>query len=126
MAAKEKTKTKQARSKRTAGKKVTPAKKLANKKRGTPKKKSAKKKPAQKKAALKTNIVSKKIIGAKTAGAFKKQVRAKSQSVDTEAFSPEEPGARSGRQSGDWQGLSSVGGADSESVGGLIEEGSAV
>ena len=125
MAAKKTTKTKQAKSKRTVGKKVTPAKKLANKKRGIPKKKSAKTKPAQKKAAVKTKAVGKKTIGAKTVRALKKRVGEKSQSVDTVGFSPEGPVARSGRQSGDLQGLSSVEGADSESVGELLEEGNA-
>ena len=123
MAAKKKTKTKQAKSKRTVGKKVTPAKKLANKKRGIPKKKSAKTKPAQKKAAVKTKAVGKKTIGAKTVRALKKRVGEKSQSADTVGFSPEGPVARSGRQSGDLQGLSSFEGADSEGVGELLEEG---
>lgn len=123
MTAKKKTKKKQTKSKRTARRKVTPTKKLANKKRGIPKKKSAKKKPAQKKAAVKTKTVGKKTIGAKTVSALKKRVGEKSQSVDTVAFSPEGPVARSGRQSGDLQGLSSVEGADSESVGELLEEG---
>ena len=124
MAAKKKTKKTQTRSKRTAGNKVMPTKKLA-KKRGILKKKSAKKKPAQKKASVKTKAVGTKTIGAKTVSALKKQVREKSQSVDTVALSPEGPGARSGRQSGDLQGLSSVEGADSESVGELLEEGNA-
>ena len=57
----------------------------------------------------------------KTAAALKKQVRAKSQSVDTVAFSPEGSGARSG-QSGDLQALSNVQGADPESVDELLEE----
>src|SRR5664280_1062850 len=124
MAAKKKTKKKQTKSKRAAGKKVRPTKKL-DKKRGVPKKKSARKKPAPKKAAVKTKAVGKKTIGAKTVSALKKQVREKSQSVDRVAFSPEGPGARLGRQSGDLQGLSSVEGADSESVGELLEEGNA-
>jgi hypothetical protein len=124
MAAKEKTKKKQKRSKRTAGKRVIPTKRLA-KKKGIPRKKSAKKKPAQKKAAVKTKAVGNKTIGAKTVSALKKRGREKSQSVDTVAFSPEGPVARSGRQSGDLQGLSSVEGADSESVGELLEEGNA-
>jgi hypothetical protein len=73
---------------------------------------------------VKTMAVGQKTIGAKTASVLKKQVREKSQSVDTVAFSPEGPGARSGQQSGDLQGLSSEG-ADSESVGELLEEGNA-
>jgi len=128
MVAKKKTKKKPTKVTRTAGKKVTPrkklAKKLANKKRGIPKKKSTKK-PAPKKATLQTKAVGKKTIVAKTVRVHKKRVREKSQSVDTVAFSLEEPGARSGRQSGDLQGLSSIEGADSESVGELLEEGNA-
>ena len=120
MAAKRKTKKKQTRSKRTAGKKVMPTKK-----RVILKKKSAKKKPAQKKAPVKTKVVGKKTIGAKTVRVLKTRGREKSQSVDTVPLSPEGPGARSGRQSGDLQGLSSVEGADSESVGELLEEGNA-
>ncbi len=123
MAAQKKTKKKQTRSKRTAGKKVMATRKLA--KRGILKKKSAKKKPAQKKAPAKTKAVGKKTMGAKTVSALKKRVREKSHSVDTMAFSPEGPVARSGRQSGDLQGLSSVESADSESVGELLEEGNA-
>jgi len=123
MADKKKTKKKPTKATRAAAKKVTPKKELAKKGR-IPKKKSAKK-PAPKKAAVKTKAVGKKTIGAKTVSVLKKQVREKSQSVDTVAFSPEGSGARSGRQSGDLQGLSNVEGADSESVGELLEEGSA-
>ena len=101
---------------------MTPKKELANQKRGIPKKKSAKK-PAPKKAAVKTKAVGKQTIGAKTVSVLKKPFREKSQSVDTVAFSPEGPGTHSGRQAGDLQGLSSVAGADSESVGELLEEG---
>ncbi len=122
MAAKKKTK-KPTKTTRTAGKKVTPRKKLANKKRGI--KKKSTKKPAPKKAAVKTKAVGKKTTAAKTVSAFKKQVREKSQSVDTVAFSSEGTGEQSGHQSGDLQGLSSVEGADSESVGELLEEGNA-
>ena len=101
------------------------AKKKLAMKRETPKQELAKKKTRQKKAAVKTTPVGKKTIGAKTVSALEKPVREKSQSVDTVPLSPEGPGARSGRQSGDLQGLSSVEGADSESVGELIEEGNA-
>ena len=99
-------------------------KKLA-KKTVTPKKKLAKKKAAPKKATVKTKGGAKKTTGGKTAGALKKQVRGKSQSVDTVAFALEGPGSRSGEQSGDLQGLSNVEGADSESVDELLEEGNA-
>ena len=124
MSAKKKTKKKPSKATRTAGKKATPRKKLANKKRGIPKKKLTKK-PAPKNATVKTKAVGKKTIGAKTESVLKKQVREKSQSVDTVAYSPERPEVRSGRQSGDLQGLSSVEGADSESLGELLEEGNA-
>src|SRR5260370_35141364 len=124
MVAKKKTKKKQTRSKRIAGTKVIPTKKVA-KKRGILKKKSAKKKPAQKKAPVKTKIVGKKTIGAKSVSVLKTRSREKSQSVDTVAFSPEEPVMHSDRQSGDLPGLSSVESADSESVGELLDEGNA-
>ena len=124
MAAKKKTKKRQTKSKRTAGNKMTPMKKTAKKKLAMksegPKKKLAKK-AAPKRAAVKTKADSKKTIGAKTVSALKKRVREKSQSVDTVAFSPEGPGTRSGWQSGDLQGLSSVEGADSESVDELLD-----
>jgi hypothetical protein len=126
MATKKKTRKKQTKSKRTAGKKVTPTKKLAKEKRGIPKKKSAKKKPAPKKAAVKTKAVGKKTVGGKTVGALKKQAREKSQSVDTVAFPLKGRESRSGGQSGDLQGLSTVEGADSESVDELLEEGNAL
>ena len=112
MASKKKTK-KQTKSRRTAGKKVAPMKK------------AAKKKLAKKKASVKTKVGGKKTTGGKTAGALKKQVRGKSQSVDTVAFTPKGLGARSGEQSGDLQGLSNVQGADSESVDELLEQGNA-
>jgi len=116
-------KKKQTRSKRTSGKKVMLTKKPAKKR--ILEKKSANTKPAQKKASVKTKTIHKKTIGAKTVSALKKQAREKSQSVNTVEFSPEGPEARSGWQSGDLQGLSSVEGADSESVGELLEEGNA-
>jgi len=118
MATKKKTKKKQTKSRRTAGKKVAPMKKAV-------KKKLAKEKAAPKKANVKTKVGGKKTTGGKTAGALKKQVRGKSQSVDTVAFTPKGLGARSGEQSGDLQGLSNVQGADSESVDELLEQGNA-
>jgi hypothetical protein len=129
MATKKKTNKKRTKSKRTAGKKVAPMKQAIKKKqakrRVTPKKKLAKKKAAPKKAEVKTKVGGKKRTGGKTAGALKKQVRGKSQSVDTVAFAREGPGTRAGEQSGDLQGLSNVQGADSESVDELLEEGNA-
>ena len=129
MAARKKTEKRQTKSKRTADNKMTPRKKTAKKKLAMksegPKKKLAKKKTAQKKTAVKAKAVGKKTIGGKTVNSLKKRVREKSQSVDTVAFSPEGPETRSGRQSGDLQGLSGVEGADSESVDELLEEGNA-
>jgi hypothetical protein len=96
--------------------KRTIKKKLA-KNRVTSERKLVKEKLAPKKAEVKTKV------SGKTVGAPKKQVREKSQSVDTVAFTLEGLGARSGQQSGDLQGLSNVQGADSESVDELLEEG---
>src|SRR5712664_4573387 len=108
MAAKKKTGKNQ--TKRIAGKNVKPIKKTFKaklaKKGATPKKKLAKKKAAPKKAEVKTKAGGKKTTGGKTAGELKKQVRGKSQSVETVAFALEGLGARSGEQSGDLQGLS--------------------
>lgn len=108
MAPKKKSKKKQTRSKRVAGKKRVPAKKTA-----TLKKKSA---ISKTKAAKKKTAVAKK-------SAPRRRARGRSQSVETAAFSLE--ASRSGRQSGDLQGLSSVEQADSESVDELVEEGNA-
>ena len=118
MATKKKTKKKQPKSKRTSGKKVAPMKNAVEKK-------LAKKKSAPKKVVAKTKVGGKKATVGKTAGAIKKQVRGKSQSVDTTAFALERLGSRSGEQSGDLQGLSNVQGADSESVDELLEQGNA-
>ncbi|SRR6266568_4621955 len=127
MATRNKTKRKRTNSKRTAGKKGTPTKKAVKKKlagkRLRPKKGLTNKKAVPKKVEVRTKALGKKTTGAKTAGAPKKQVRGKSQSVDTEAFALEDLGAKSGAQSGDLQGLSNVEGADSESVAELLEEG---
>jgi hypothetical protein len=113
------------KSERTAGKKVAPMKQAIkrklDKKRVTPKKELTKK-AAPKRAEPKTKVGGKKT---ETAGAFRKQVRGKSQSVDTVAFALKGLGARSGEQSGDLQGLSNVQGADSESVDELLEQGNA-
>jgi len=61
----------------------------------------------------------------KKAARRKKRIRGKSESVDTVVFEPQGLGARSAGQSGDLQGLSGIEGADSESVGELLEEGNA-
>lgn len=93
--------------------------------RVTPKKNLAKKKAAPKNTEMKTKAGREKTTDGETAGALTQQLWRKSQSVDAVAFAPEEPGARSGGQSGDLQGLSDVQGADSESVDELLEEGNA-
>ena len=113
MATKKKTKKKQTKSKRTAGKKVAPMKNAVEKKL------------AKKRAEVKAKAGSKRTTGGKAAAALKKQVRGKSQSVETVASAQEGLGARTGEQSGDLQGLSNVESADSESVDELIEEGNA-
>jgi hypothetical protein len=100
MATKKKSKKKAKR--KAAGKKAVPRKKPA-KKKAAPKKKSSGKKTAQR----------------------KKRIPGKSENVDTVVFEPKGLGARSGGQSGDLQGLSGLEGADSESVGELLEEGNA-
>jgi hypothetical protein len=106
------------------GKKKPPAKKLAEK--------TASKKTAPKKAALRTKPTAKKVAGKKTrtkiargkpVSAPGKRVRGKSEIVDTVTFEPAGLGARSGGQSGDLQGLSNAGRANSESVDELLEEG---
>ncbi len=117
MAARKKTKKKQTKSKRATRNKKPPMKKLAKKKLA--------KKAAQKKAALKTRAAGKKTSAARTVTGLKKRVREKRQSEDTVEFSPEISAARSGRQSGDLQGLPTVQDADSESVDELVEEGNA-
>jgi hypothetical protein len=126
MATKKKTRKKRAKAKRTAGKKVTKVRQTKKMvKRNLAKKKMAEKKAAPEKMALKTKAVAKKTIGGKMVAPRKKQVRRKSQSVDTVAFSLEPTVSCSSRQSGDLQGLSTVEGADSESVDELLEEGNA-
>ena len=111
MAAKTKTK-KQMKSKTTG----------VSRKNETPKKRMAKK-AGRKRPAVKTKAIARKTIGAKTKSRPKKKVREGNRGVDTPAFSLKRPGVRSGRQSGDLQGLSGIQGADSESVAELLEEG---
>jgi hypothetical protein len=102
-------------------------KKKPAKKRVTPKKKLANKKAAPKNAQMATKAGSKKTTRRKTASPLKKQVRAKSRSLDTVEFAPEELRSdwRPGEMSGDLQGLSKIEDADSESVAELLEEGNA-
>jgi hypothetical protein len=124
MATQKKKKKRQTKSKRAAGKQVTPGKRLTGKTRHAAKKKSAKKKATQKKAT-KTKLVARKAISRKTASARTKRARKKRQSVATFPFPSGGRRSRSGGQSGDLQGLSRSKGADSESVGELLEEGNA-
>jgi hypothetical protein len=80
-------------------------------KKARPRKKAAKKKAPARKAG------STKRAGSRTSG--------KREEIASVAFEPAGLGARSGGQSGDLQGLTNRGGADSESVDELLEEGNA-
>jgi hypothetical protein len=128
MATQKGTKKKHRKLKKTTAKKARPVKKAARKrvakKRAAPKK-VAKQRRALKKAAVKTEILGKKQAGAKTAGAARKRAPERNQNLDADAFRSQGMRSRSVGQSGDLQGLSNVEGADSESVGELIEEGNA-
>jgi hypothetical protein len=93
------------------------SKKLTKKAKLPIKSKVAKKSPAKN---LKRKPVPKKRPSAK-----KRAQRGKREVIDTVAFEPKGLGARSGGQSGDLQGLTNREGADSESVGELLEEGNA-
>ena len=95
-----------------------PNKKKNKKKRNKVKKAAPKKKAAKKKARARKAAPKKK-------KSPKKRARGKSENVGALAFEPAGLGARSGGQSGDLQGLSNIGGADSESVDELLEEGNA-
>jgi hypothetical protein len=93
-------------------------------------KKKTKKKAASKKAAPRKNLTKKKAAPkrkplAKKASGKKSKVRGKSENVGSVVFEPRGLGAGSAGQSGDLQGLSAAEGAESESVGELLEEGNA-
>jgi len=112
-------------------------KKKQSKKKPAPKKKPSKKaapnKSVPKKAAIRAKSSSKKTASRKplarnaakrkAASTPGRRVRGKSEIVDTVTFEPVGLGARSGGQSGDLQGLSNAGRANSESVDELLEEG---
>jgi hypothetical protein len=121
MAAKKRAVKKQAKSQQAARRKLTATKKTGNKKlvtKGrTPQKKSAKK------ASNKKGTV--KAIGKKSKNSGPRGITRTSRNAETTIFSPRQPEASSGGQSGDLQGLSSVEAADSESVDELLEEGNA-
>jgi len=87
------------------------------------KKRNKKKKAAPRKKAAKKKARARKAAPRKKAARKNKRARGKSERVSTVAFEPAGLGARSGGQSGDLQGLSNRGGADSESVDELLEEG---
>jgi hypothetical protein len=105
MAPKKKTKKKQ--TKKVARKKAKPVKK------------------ARKPKLTRKSAAGRKAAAGKTTDVATKRVRGKSETVNTVAFAPEGLSARSGGQSGDLQGLSSLEGPDSESVDELLEEGNA-
>jgi hypothetical protein len=86
--------------------------------------KASLKKPARKKKTPRAKPPARKAASIKKA-APKNRTRGKSERESSLAFEPAGLGARSGGQSGDLQGLSNAGGADSESVDELLEEGNA-
>jgi len=93
-----------------------------NKKKQKKAKKAALKKTAKKKVARKKARPGR---AAKKRALFRKRTRSKREEVSPVRFEPAGLGARSGGQSGDLQGLSNRGRADSESVDELLEEGNA-
>jgi len=99
------------------------ATKKTNKKKA--KRKAGRKKAVPRKKPVKKKAAPKRKPSGKKAAQRKKRIRGKSESVDSVVFEPKGLGARSGGQSGDLQGLSGLEGADSESVGELLEEGNA-
>jgi hypothetical protein len=109
------TKSNQTKSKRTTVSKMTRVKKTA-------KKKASVSKVARKRGAAKTQGT--KRTAATTLIVPKPQVRRRKPTPSPESLR-EGPGARSGGQSGDLQGLSKVERADSESVRELLDEGNA-
>jgi hypothetical protein len=121
MATKKKTKKvitkKSARATKASSKKVS--KKTAAKKSAARKKRLTAK-PATKSAKRPTNSAPRKPSKAAAPARRNKQ-----ENIETVTFEPKGLGARSGGQSGDLQGLSNRAGADSESVGELLEEGNA-
>ena len=121
MTAKKEIKKRQTKSEQAARDKMTPMKKAAKKKLVI--KGEAPTKPSANKAAHKK--VTANAVATKSKSTHRKPIRSTSLTDETAAFSPTGPEARSGGQSGDFQGLSSVEGADSESVVELLEEGNA-
>jgi hypothetical protein len=119
MATQKAAKKKQTKSKQANSKKMNPTKRTAKKKlaiKGVIPKKRAPKKEAQKEVTAQ--------VDGKPRSA-RRQLIDRSQIEETLTFSPKGRAEGSGGQSGDLQGLSSVEGADSESVVELLEEGNA-
>src|SRR5882672_4019853 len=109
MAAKKKTKKKPAKSKKTSKRSV--AIKKVTKKKASAKKRTAPKKLVKKKLAPKKTV----------AKAPKRRIREKEQ-IENPVV-PSSKSSRFGKQSGDFQGISTREAADSESVDELLEEG---
>ncbi|HTQ62908.1 MAG TPA: hypothetical protein VMI32_21985 [Candidatus Solibacter sp.] len=110
------------------------ATKNKNKKISKSRKTGAAKRPAKRKEKKKSQPASRpapkkkvaKLVSKKRKTARKKTTaRGKSEQVGSVVFEPKGLGAGSGGQSGDLQGLSNRGGADSESIDELLEEGNA-
>jgi hypothetical protein len=80
-------------------------------------------KAARKAPKVKTQPIARKAVGIKRKSTPKPKVEKKNKSPETLAAYLKTPGAPSGRQSGDLQGLSTDQGPDSESVTELLEEG---
>jgi hypothetical protein len=99
------------------------ATKKKSKKKRTAVKKAASRRPARKKKKQRAKTPVRKTPPKKKAAP--RRARGKSERETSLAFEPAGLGARSGGQSGDLQGLSDRGGADSESVDELLEEGNA-
>jgi hypothetical protein len=117
--------------KKTKNKKKASRLKKTSAKKNKPVKKALRNKPAKKKAPKKKNTVIKTGAAAKKKpGTAKKVVAPKplpvgGRNLDSETLTPPVQRARPESQSGDLQGLSDNEGADSESVGELLEEGNA-
>lgn len=103
------------KSKRTSRKKVTAAKRASKKKAPKNQKKRITKKNA---GTGSRNVIAK----AKPA---RRKLTGQNSARESTAFERETQRSRSGGQSGDLQGLRNIEGADSESVGELLEEGNA-
>ncbi len=113
---------KPAKSKRAVVRKKTSSKAKA---KGPDLKKLTKKKRATKKVAAKQVVSGKKLIRGKKTVAAKRSTPVKKQRRDEAVFTRKTVDTRSGEQSGDFQGMRNVEGADSESVDELLEEGNA-